>query len=176
VSGPLLTQLGHEAPHKRNRRGLANATTVIGCRATLPNTTETYAPPQQSSIGQCRQADDHQVFREVACADNVLPNAVLFRLATQPGFSKTFSGLENKAKHCLSSLRNCRRKTCFTSIMERNNAWPRRLVGRLLLARVICVTYSRTLATVSFTEVATRRYVGSWPECEVRVSREMVRL
>jgi hypothetical protein len=125
--------------------------TVIGCRATPSDTKETYALLQQFSISQCRQADDHQVFREVACVAIVLPNAVLFRPATQSGFSKTFSGLETRAKllrNCSLSLRWCRRKTCFTSKMERNNAWLRRLIGRLLVARVLSVSYPCTLATV----------------------------
>jgi hypothetical protein len=94
--GPLSTQLGHESRHQRRRFGLANAKTVIGCRATPFDTMETCALRQPSSIGQCRRADDHQVFREVACAGAVVPKPVLFRPAMQAGFSKTPSGSETR--------------------------------------------------------------------------------
>jgi hypothetical protein len=119
--------------------------TVTGCRATQSGTGETCALLQQpSSIVQCRRAAGHQVRqvrREVACAGTVVPTPVLFRPATQAGFSRTIYGLEPRVKLRRECWLKCCRKTCFTSVMERNNAWLRELIGRLSKARVLLVPH-----------------------------------
>ena len=56
-----------------------------------------------------------------------------------------FSGPSRPAKRGGASTyrlnwMQCCRKSCFTSVLERNNAWLRELIGRLSKARVISVS------------------------------------
>jgi hypothetical protein len=75
--------------------------TVIGCRATQLDTTETCALLQRpSSISPCRRAADHQV-REVACIGIGVPTPALLRETTQAEFS-TIRGLEK-----IAQVRDC---------------------------------------------------------------------
>jgi hypothetical protein len=117
--------------------------TLIDCRATQSCTGETCALLQQPpSIRQCRRAAGHQV-REVACTGIVVPTPGLFRPATYAGLSRTFAGAEtrvNLLRDYWLNWKPCCRKTCSTSVMERNNAWLRELIGRLSGARVLSVT------------------------------------
>lgn len=84
-----LSATGGELAHIGTRNARSGHWIVIGCRATQSCTRETCGLLQRpSSICPCRRAAGHQV-QEVACTGSVAPTPVLFRPATQLGFSRT---------------------------------------------------------------------------------------
>src|ERR1700738_447355 len=115
------------------------------------------------SICRYRRAAGHHV-REVAGAGPVPPIPVQFCSAMPAAFAETIQGPEMMRLFQGSSLkcRLCCRKTCLTSIKERDNAWLRELIGRLSMARGgRSITRARWEAIAEFLERLRRSGVAA---------------
>jgi hypothetical protein len=129
--------------------------TVIGCRATQASIKQTFALLRHwSSIDPCRRAAGRQV-REVAYTWIVVPTPELYWPDTQAGVFGTSLSPEKRLKRgqeCWVNCGECCRKACFTSVMERNNAWLQELIGRLSMTRMPLVLQLPSLLNVQCEE------------------------